>query len=205
MSYGSWLAPGPDAQQVCSSSALQNPSWSCPFGSLSLHLSSVSALCLEQRWMHPRTHMHCVILNKRARTPTQMFGAWGPVRHSGGTPGSHAGTEAKKARAVHSQLQLTGRQVTLHVCLELLPQTSTQGTSFKSVLEKCFLLKDIPRVSFHHGHKQLDFRDLFSSWMSFAFSSMTFYFQIYFLNYLIVLTVFFIHHLNISFYGEKQV
>lgn len=71
VSYGSWPAPGLDAQQVRSSSALQNPSWSCPFGLLSFHLSSVSALCPEQKWMHPRTHMPCVILNKRARTPTK--------------------------------------------------------------------------------------------------------------------------------------
>lgn len=71
VSYGSWPAPGLDAQQVRSSSALQNPSWSCPFGLLSFHLSSVSALCPEQKWMHPRTHMPRVILNKRARTPTK--------------------------------------------------------------------------------------------------------------------------------------
>lgn len=78
----------------------------------------LSALCLEQRWMHPRTHRPCVILNKRARTPTQMFGIWGPVLPSGCVPGSHAGAEAKKARAVHSQLQLTGQVEWCSMCAQ---------------------------------------------------------------------------------------
>lgn len=50
----SWPAAGLDAQQARSSSALQNPGWSCLFGLLGLCVS-VSALCPAQRRIHPRT------------------------------------------------------------------------------------------------------------------------------------------------------